>query len=228
MGRERSWVGIAVVAASIFSNVSFARAQAGSASSGPHISVFIYEHADVPARTLAQAELRAENTFRRIGVELSWLRCDAGGLPDSAAACGAALSPTDLVLRMEKGASAAGNEPDACGAALVPKKRELAVYMTVAYDCVRDRANAADVAVADVLGYVIAHEAGHLVSGSSEHSPCGLMSAEWNREVLLRAARGQLYFTREEIARIRREARSRELMSRSRAAEIASEEIIKE
>jgi hypothetical protein len=53
-----------------------------------------------------------------------------------------------------------------------------------------------------ILGYVMAHEVGHLLLGPG-HQPTGIMGARWNRDDLQRAACGQLCFSREQAELLR-------------------------
>jgi len=54
-----------------------------------------------------------------------------------------------------------------------------------------------------VLGYVIAHEVGHLLLPGQAHSPTGLMQAQWDKALVHNAAGGSLTFTEMQAARIR-------------------------
>ena len=60
-----------------------------------------------------------------------------------------------------------------------------------------------NVALADILGNVMAHELGHLLLGSNSHSGIGIMRAHWQGEELRRLARGSLWFTNEQADRMR-------------------------
>jgi hypothetical protein len=60
-----------------------------------------------------------------------------------------------------------------------------------------------NVALADILGTVIAHELGHLLLGSNSHSGVGIMRAHWQGEELRRLSRGGLWFTNEQAGDMR-------------------------
>jgi hypothetical protein len=68
---------------------------------------------------------------------------------------------------------------------------------------VQDFAHAYDVDLGTMLGYVIAHEIGHLLLPGNAHSPTGVMQADWDRALVRDAARGSLTFTDAQAARIR-------------------------
>jgi hypothetical protein len=55
-----------------------------------------------------------------------------------------------------------------------------------------------------LLGYVIAHEVGHLVLPRAGHSSAGMMRAQWDPRDLHDAERGVLRFTRQEAIDMRR------------------------
>jgi hypothetical protein len=46
-----------------------------------------------------------------------------------------------------------------------------------------------------VLGRVVAHEIGHLLLGTSDHEPAGLMRALWTRQILERNRDDDFRFT---------------------------------
>jgi hypothetical protein len=63
-----------------------------------------------------------------------------------------------------------------------------------------------------ILGYVMAHEIGHLLLGSNSHSRSGIMQGEWHGDQLRSIALGELLFTAEQAERMRERvaARARE------------------
>jgi len=54
-----------------------------------------------------------------------------------------------------------------------------------------------------MLGYVIAHEVGHLLLGVNSHSAEGLMCAHWRREELRHASLNFFFFTSKDAANLR-------------------------
>ena len=60
-----------------------------------------------------------------------------------------------------------------------------------------------------VLGYALAHEIGHLLLGTSSHSPQGIMRAQWTEKELLSASAGRFGFFPQQGAKMRAEVESR-------------------
>jgi hypothetical protein len=73
------------------------------------------------------------------------------------------------------------------------------------YSRIQDFSEIHRVEVGPILGGVIAHELGHLLLPYGSHSGSGLMSSSWDKELALRAAKGQLTFSEPESALIRRQ-----------------------
>jgi hypothetical protein len=65
-----------------------------------------------------------------------------------------------------------------------------------------------------VLGYVIAHELGHLLLGVQSHSRSGIMSHPFDGRELLLASQGLLRFTPSQAKRIREMLQVTDLMRR--------------
>jgi hypothetical protein len=56
---------------------------------------------------------------------------------------------------------------------------------------------------ASILGYVAAHEIGHLLLGTNSHAPRGIMRADWGPDELVSASRRALHFSERESAKMR-------------------------
>jgi hypothetical protein len=60
-----------------------------------------------------------------------------------------------------------------------------------------------------ILGNTMAHEIGHLLLGSTGHSPTGIMKAKWSREELQPSAIGFLVFTPQQATLIQNDVTNR-------------------
>ena len=68
---------------------------------------------------------------------------------------------------------------------------------------VQDFARTYRVDVSAILGYVIAHEVGHLLLPGYGHAPTGVMRADWDNPLARDVVKGSLTFTEAQAARIR-------------------------
>lgn len=71
------------------------------------------------------------------------------------------------------------------------------------YPAIERKARDGQTGISTVLGAVMAHEIGHLLLNSNDHSPTGVMSAVFEFTQIAEAARGHLLFTASQAARIR-------------------------
>jgi len=105
-----------------------------------------------------------------------------------------------LVVRIGRGM--AGHTPAGALGSSLPDA-QYGVSATIFEDRIEGlwESNGTDLAV--VLGHAIAHELGHVLLGSAEHSSMGIMRAHWGKADFDQAAMGRLGFTAQQAARIR-------------------------
>lgn len=178
------------------------------------LPVLVYNYAKVPAGTLRAAQRHAERMFQDTAVQFEWHECRVSrSEPQRDTYCSRGLRRTDLVLKVlpQSRIQAFAVGKDVAG--LVPEG-EMVSDAFVFYDRLRDiaRRESADAAV--LLGTVIAHEFGHLLTGSADHSDGGLMRAEWTVGSLARSSQGETQFSAEQHRQIHLGA-----LARSRRAE---------
>jgi hypothetical protein len=134
------------------------------------------------------------------GVWVNWLDC---GTPDhwrTELGCSDLTFPTHLSVRLV--AAGRGVSEDTFGQSFLNESGEgnyayvyaAQVHSSKALNVVKE---------GDLLGYVIAHEMGHLLLGRDSHAAAGVMRARWEGAELRQAAHGQLSFTRVESERMR-------------------------
>ena len=148
------------------------------------ITVWVYNYAHVPIRTLARAEKMTSEIFRKIGVETGWLDCP---LPSTEAtktlACNEPFSATHLVLRILPRSMTAHFRSDrprvdfTLGFAQSPSRDgKFSVIANIFYHRVleltqRARHRAAMPVI--ILGHAMAHEMGHLLLDEPDHAAQG-------------------------------------------------------
>ena len=79
----------------------------------------------------------------------------------------------------------------------------------VLFDAVRRLAGARFSNPADLLGLAMAHEIGHILLRSANHSAAGIMRAQWLPKDFRDAENGLLVFTREQDDSMQNEVRRR-------------------
>lgn len=176
------------------------------------ITVRVYDYAQVSPRTLGHAEEEASRTLRAAGVEMAWVDCPtsvevaanypACEPPLGAMAVDLRILPPSMVARLQSG-------HEQLGFALPSTKAGSASAAWIFHHRVEQLADSKDADQAQILGHAMGHEIGHVLLGPNRHSNRGIMRANWDRNVLQEAARGQLLFSREQAAVMRAEVRVR-------------------
>jgi len=180
---------------------------AGPQESDLKITLSVHNYAPIESETLIRAEQEVTRIYRQTGVKTVFL--------------GQPLAPEgrpDIVLIIvAHPMTELGAQSDSLG--LTPgagSKRDLAyVFHDRVEALYRKQIVAAAqrkvqrwATTAQILGYAMAHEIGHLLGLS--HSPIGIMREGWRWNDLLAAAYGSLNFTLQQASAIRMEVRIRE------------------
>jgi len=169
----------------------------------PRVRLSVFNDAGIPADTLAQAAARATAILAQSGVELDWLDC---GRPDPAdfspptTPCSVVAWPHQLSVRILPRARSIG--ADIFGQAFLDDAGRGA-YSNVYFSNLAANREHAQLSDGDMLGFVIAHEVGHLLLGSNSHSLSGLMQARWDSSALHSALHNTLFFTSAQSATLR-------------------------
>lgn len=189
----------------------------------PRIQVSIYNQAGVPAATLDRTLREAARIYQRAGLELNWVDCPL--TPDGPArvpSCYTALGPDRVALRILPGKMAvrAGLSGTVSGVAFLPEDGGFGTVAQICAECCARLAKGDPSREASFLGYVMAHELGHLLLGDPGHTLAGLMHIPWTREEQTSISQGTLLFTSEQAAKMRRNASAR--LAAASPAEIAA------
>jgi hypothetical protein len=169
----------------------------------PPLKLSVFNYARVPSETLVQAESRASAVFSEAGIEPEWINCapaDPTDFAPSSTPCLDLAWPQHLSVRIVKSGRSIDAETfgqaflDECGRG---------VYTNVYYANLASSRDHPELSDSEMLGYVIAHEVGHLLLGTNSHSDSGVMQARWRATALLAAARISLFFTPDQAAALR-------------------------
>lgn len=181
-------------------------AQGGAPEPLQRVSVRVYDHAGVPAHVLTRAQRELERLFGRMDLGVDLILCYRHGQLLEAT-CNLTAQPNELHLAIvetvPKELSGKKMAPETCGFALVTGQAMENTRANIFYSCVRRSADEAGVAQGVVLGHLMAHEMGHLLLNTKQHSPSGVLRARLRPEDFRLAAQGRLEFTGGETLALR-------------------------
>ena len=163
------------------------------------LTVRYYNEAKLSASALASAVETANRAMRTAEIWVRWIDC----YRDPESCKGATGTAFDLTI---SGASAAREKKLVSfemGYSLLPENGT-GVYAKVLLSRVARYADTFDIPVTAVLGHVMAHEIGHLLLNTGEHSHAGIMKAVWTGSENRLLAGGRLGFHGREAAIMRR------------------------
>lgn len=167
-----------------------------------HVVVRVHDSASVDAKTRDSALGVAEEILSAAGITVSWHRCDLkSGNPPS---CSVPLSAEERVIQLIRSVIDGrtwDNLP--LGEAIIDPIKKFGAFARVYADRIRWKANEAHFRADVLLGRAIAHEVGHLLLGTANHSSRGLMRAFWSTDEILRGQRADWTFTAADSALLR-------------------------
>lgn len=177
----------------------------------PRAQVRIFNLARVPERDLVRAEAEAGRIFGDGGMDVFWtqgdvnyrssLVTDFSATPSNAACIG---DTTRNELRVQLLAHVPRGMPAGTLGFSLPCAKS-GIDSTVFIDQCEAVSYHVGPTFARVLGVVIAHELGHVLLRSQQHSALGLMRARWDKSAWLSAAAGQVQVEGNEARRMRAE-----------------------
>lgn len=154
-----------------------------------------YDAAGVPPRTFEHALVNAGATLAAAGIRPIWRPCHASG-------CIGKPKPHEIEIRIVR--ATARSERDVLGFAAVDVARGEGLMATVFADRVERLAAASGGDDAELLGRALVHEIGHLILGTTDHAPFGLMRATWTAAEIRRGLSLDWTFSSTQIAELRR------------------------
>jgi hypothetical protein len=159
------------------------------------LTLVIYDHAHLSERKLAEVESDASEIFRRAGVQLLWVEGFAYAAKRRDVLIPAREDPATLVVKLQPESEAARyGVRSACGGIGFASG---AIIFVRKFDT---RSNVSDITR---IGYVIAHEIGHVLLGPNAHSIAGIMRGTLLQQDWENAAQGTLRFTQSQDQQIR-------------------------
>lgn len=179
-------------------------------SAKQQVQIRIFNLARVPRRDLFRAEAEVTKIFAEVEIAVHWAE---GALDDSAslitdqsaddtspAGCKVARPARDLRLQLLLHAPQ-GVATGTLGYSL--PCAGFGIDSTIFVDRCEGVTYQSLASFSKVLAYVMAHELGHLLLRSNEHSPTGLMRARWDRASWIRATVAGIPIDQEQARRMR-------------------------
>jgi len=166
------------------------------------LQVSVFNRAPISPETIERAEGEAGRVFRDVGIEVIWLNCPQDTEREAALGrCEEVSFPFHLHLGILR--ASRGLKVSTVGISFFGKDGQ-GCYADLFNDVIQQLQEETHVPAAAILGHAMAHELGHLLLGTSSHTPIGLMRAHWDRDDLTKAARGNLRFSHDQSLQILR------------------------
>ena len=186
-----------------------------------HLLIRVYDNSGgLTAGERSDAISRAGAILNRADVAVEWIDCPASRLGRPSPACANPPAQRDLVVRLVN--APADDLQDttarALGYSLIDAATGTGTLATVFVDRVIGVAAGARVARSTILGRALAHEIGHLMLGTNEHSADGIMRERWTSAQLVNGEPQDWLF----LSVQRDEMRRTRLLGASRGPTIAS------
>jgi len=171
------------------------------------ITVQIQDHAHVPEASLSKAAAMVTRMYERIGVRIQWtgvVRWDGGHarFDHREETSHDALGQLTIIILNPKMADRGRVAPGVLGFAAVPDEGMGRIAYAV-YDRVRSIALEVPTSDSNLLGFVMAHEIGHLMLPRGSHTRSGLMKSDWDVRDLARVDLQKLQFSELQAEQIR-------------------------
>jgi hypothetical protein len=139
--------------------------------------VQVYDYAHIPAEQLAKAQCEATSIYRAAGVLIVWV--------SGSVASGEPVARSLRVMILSREMSEMKIEQDAVGEMTVGQASRATGRAYIFYNRVVERAERYTPHVETMLGWVMAHELGHLLLPESGHSDAGIMRPTFDRHTLV-------------------------------------------
>lgn len=182
-----------------------------AAHADSRVTVWVYNYAHISQQDLAGAKNGTARIFDQAGITLEWVDCPISSAEVSShPICQERMRPQELALVILP--SFSGMHFDAghmLGFSQVFLNGTLGHYAYVSYERVEAAARRGPALAYQILGYVAAHELGHVLLASSAHSSSGIMRARLEEGDFGDVAQEGLTFTPQQAQRIRDNAAAR-------------------
>jgi hypothetical protein len=178
------------------------------------ITARLYGTSEATERTLPSAMQEAVKILARAGVDLAIQRCEQWRSGDEDDPCAHPLAFTDIAIRTYRSSPNGDSAEQRLGYSFIDWRTGRGSLVTIDLGAIEWLAKASRTSARALLARATAHEIGHLLLGTGEHSSEGLMRGLWSTGSLRRKHPSDWRFTSLQIAEIH----DRRLPQRSTAA----------
>jgi len=189
---------ISFLVAVIGSAIGF-HAYAGATKTSYRVNVEITNTANIPVGLLKDGEQAAARIFSGIGIQLT----SADKLQEACVPANCIHSSATQDIAVEIIPHAPATFSGAALAMAMPRAVS-GVRIAVFYDRIQPLLTGHHASQATILGYVLAHEIGHVLQGVARHSEIGIIRARWMGNDFDQMGSGVLVFTSEDVQLIKR------------------------
>lgn len=177
---------------------------------GVQVTVRTYDSAGLAPAERLTAIAVATDILRAAGLDVEWQACEVEFVRSATDPCLAPLAASELSIRFVRLPPPPGHSGAlALGYSLVDTRTRSGALATVYVDRVSALAARCKVPSGTLLGRTVAHEIGHLLLGTGNHGPTGLMQALWSREAIRGRGADKWLFTAREGRTMREAVRTR-------------------
>jgi hypothetical protein len=188
------------------------------------IAVRVHNNVQMQPDILARAELVATQILRQAGVRAIWFDCSTMvATVQRQPLCDRPPERTDLFLDFDEEIQSLSPNMrgNTLGFALIPGGGGQGDRAYISDRRVHITARRFETSSAMILGLAAAHEIGHLLMDSGDHSPSGLMRAGWDIKDIRHAAKGDLRFTQDQVKQVHAGALARMTLQNAPKVEAA-------
>jgi hypothetical protein len=172
----------------------------------PTITIRVFNYSQASPALLTRAEREAGRILGEAGLRIVWLEClTSPSATPLKGPCEKGLEASDLRLRVLSATVQKWFQPTVFGFTIHPALAS--VYYEHALRLAKSEYAGSEIST--ILGGVIAHELGHLLLSTNNHSRMGIMQACWHPDQVLQLMQGNLLFTSAQSKLMRENARRR-------------------
>jgi hypothetical protein len=183
------------------------------ALNGEHrfLTVHVFNAAKVPEAELKRAVTVTSKVFDAAGVQLEWRHHGESDflLRDNSPLNAERIGKGVIVWLLPKDFSNHFSWNPTAGSTFEAEPGRERNAAALFYDRVVQAARLAQSTRYAILGYLMAHEIGHMLLGANAHEPVGLMRGTWEISEFRSAERGDLFFFDAQASKIRAEVARR-------------------